>query len=371
MRLHLVALPHVRLGNEWTKLCAFSGKVENFCKMMKDDYEIFVYAPESDPLPGVEMVSCTPDSVRVSLYGKDDPNRLPFWPTDEQFFIFNQNVIEKIRERLQPTDMILLVGGWSNKPIADAFPDHRLICEPFVGMDGIIGGRVWGAYESHTHMSAVYQGHNVMNVRYFDRVIPPFYDPADFPKCNKGKGDYLLFIGRLVFRKCPHIAAQIADACGLPLVVAGSGATKWSDTQIVAPEVTLTGKELRYAGTVNPQKRAKLMTGAIATIAGTMYREAGGNVAIESMACGTPCITTNFGVFSETVPKEFRYNMFRDAVKAVERAKEVDHKWLREYAANNFSFNAIRPLFKKWFDDIATLPPHDIGWYTGYPGEHL
>jgi glycosyltransferase involved in cell wall biosynthesis len=366
MKLHLVALPHVRLGTPWTKLCAFSGKVENFCKMMQDEYEIFVYAPESDPIPraNVTLIPCCTDAQRLATFGPDDPNALPKWPTDEQFAPFNLAVIEELKKRLAPDDLILLTACWSSLPIAQAFPGH-LRCEPFIGMDGVIGGDVWGAYESATHMAATYQRNNVQNIRAFDTVIPPFYDPVEFPDVNQKKGDYLLFIGRLVYRKGPHIAAQIADACELPLVVAGAGALSHSSIKVVAPEVTITGKELIYVGPVDAEKRAELISRAIAMMVPTTYREPGGNVAIEAMACGTPPICSNFGVFTETVPKGFLFRTLKEAVTSVELAKKMskkDHKELRKQAFESFSLPVIKEQFKHWFENIATL--RGKGWYT-------
>jgi glycosyltransferase involved in cell wall biosynthesis len=362
VKLHLVALPHVRLGTHYTKLCAYSGKVVNFCKMMKDKYQILLYAPDSDLVEGAEMVDCLSDMRRQEIFGEDEPNRLYAWPSEEQFAPFNLRVIEEIKHRIAADDIILLSAGYSHISIAKAFPNNFL-CEPFIGMEGIIGGNCWGAYESHTHMAAMYQRWGVKDIRYFDTVIPPYYDPDDFPKMNKGNGNYLLFIGRLILRKGPNIAAEIANACNLPLVVAGSGATEWGPHHIKAPEVTIHSPgELRYVGPVGTFRRNELMADAIAVLAPTTYREPGGNVAIEAMACGTPAITTDFGVFAETVPQRFRFRTLKEAVEAVHTASTSKPKSIRRYAQETFSFEAIEPRFTQWFENIRSL--RGKGWYT-------
>lgn len=368
MKLHLVALPHVRLGTPWTKLCAFSGKVENFCRMMKDTYEICLYAPESDPISGstATLIPCSTEAERTGIFGKDNPNALPKWPTDEQFAAFNSKVIEELRKRVAFDDIILLTGCWSQKAIADAFPQH-LRAEPFIGMDGVIGGPVWGAYESNTHMAATYQRNKVADIRFFDTVISPYYDPDDFPNVNQKKGDYLLFLGRIVRRKGPHLAAQIADACSMPLVIAGAGAMEWSKTRIVSPgEVEVIGKNLIYRGPVGPKDREELIRNAVAMLVPTLYREPGGNVAIEAMACGTPPVCTDFGCFTEYVPSGFRFRTLKEAVGCVELAKKIsrkDHTLLKQQAFEKFSLPVVREQFIHWFDNLASLMPPRKGWY--------
>jgi hypothetical protein len=146
---------------------------------------------------------------------------LPGLPNDAQTELFNQRAIEAIRERIEPRDLILLSAGWTHKAIAAAFPNH-IVCEPGVGYEGIFTN--YCAFESYAWMHHVYALKGITDGRWFDAVIPNYFDPGDFPcHCSDGAGDYLLFLGRLISRKGPHIASQIANACGLPLIVAGAG----------------------------------------------------------------------------------------------------------------------------------------------------
>jgi hypothetical protein len=109
MKLHVVSLPHTRVEQSFSG-CAYTAKVLKFAKMMDSTYAINVYAPEGPLIPGATLVSCLSDKTRQDIFGQDDHNRLPAWPTDEQTAEFNRNVIEALRARLEPCDLILLDG---------------------------------------------------------------------------------------------------------------------------------------------------------------------------------------------------------------------------------------------------------------------
>lgn len=344
MRLHLVSLPHVRLGTPNTHLCAYSAKVEKFVRMMRDRHEIFLYAPESDVVSGANLVQCLSEHARIAIFGKDDQNRLPDWPTDVQSRLFNLTTAAKIFERAEPYDLVLLTGGWTHSQIKAALPE--LMCvEPFVGYEGILTDKC--AFESHAWMHTVYAQKGIKDIRWYDRVIPPFVDPAEFPTLNDGKGEYLLFVGRMIHRKGPHIALQIAKAAGLPLVVAGAGGDGGF------------GKDIDYRGPVGIEERAKLMAGARALICPTTYVEPGGNVAIEAMMAGTPVIAPDCGVFSETVQSEVSGFHFRTLKEAVDAATVgsicLRPESIRQYAFDRYSLEAIAPKFDRWFEAVNEL----------------
>lgn len=343
MKLHLVALPHVRLGTPTTHLCAYSAKVERFVRMMRDRHEIFLYAPESDSIPGAKLVQCLSENARIAIFGKDDPNRLPDWPTDEQSRIFNLAAAAKIAENADERDLVLLVGGWTHHLIKNSLP-AMLCAEPFCGYEGILTDRV--AFESYAWMHTVYAQKAIKNIRWYDRVIPPFCDPAEFQHRNEGQGDYLLFVGRMIGRKGPHVALEIAKAAKLPLWVAGAGGDGGF------------GEDINYLGPVGIEERAKLMAGARALICPTLYVEPGGNVAIEAMMAGTPVIAPDCGVFSETVRhgiSGFHFRTLKQGVAAVMNASRLNPHSVCAHALKHYSLAAIAPKFDAWFDDLQQL----------------
>lgn len=372
MKIHLCALPQVRLGTASTHLCAYSGKIVKFCKMMGRDYEIIVYAPESDPIQGATLVDCLSDEGRQAIFGKDSDDRLPNWPTDEQSLLFNGQVISKMRDRIDGRDLILLSGGWTHKPIFDAFPAH-IKFEGFCGYQGILspfqnvsaaGSHV--AFESYFHMAQVYQRYGINDIRWYDRCIPPFVDSDEFPRVNQGNGEYLLFLGRLILRKGPHIALQIAEACKLPLIIAGAGG-HCEDKTLVGLDVKLSSDKIpiQYMGPVGIEQRAILMANARAFLCPTTYFEPGANVAIESQMAGTPVICPDSGVFAETVQHGttgYHFRTLRQAVEGVRNSHHIAGEFIRSYAEAKYSLGPISRKYMMWFEALQEL--WESGWNT-------
>jgi len=354
MKLHLVALPHTQVSKAFEG-CAYTGKVRKFCKMMKDHYEILLYAPEGPKVEGATLIPCLSNTERQNTFGKDDPSRLPDWPTDAQTAMFNLNVIEGLQGNVAKEDLVLLTGGRTHLPIAQTLTEN-IYAEWTVGYEGVIGGGIFAAFESYSWLAHVYAKMNVNDVRYYDRVIPPYYDTADFPKLNKGDGQYLAFLGRRIERKGLKTAAIIAAAAKMPLLVAGAGTMTVDDVE---------GADVTYLGPLDVKARAKFLSKAKALLVPTTYLEPGGNVAIEAMACGTPVIATDQGVFAETVDhglSGYRFRLLREAVWAVNNLQELEPRVIRDYARNKYSLEAISVRFAQWFEALGTL--RGAGWYT-------
>ena len=349
MRLHLVAMPHTKVTAEFCG-CAYTAKALKFCKMMTAiGHEVILYAPEGSDETYAKLVVCLTDEERIGIFGEDDSSRLPAWPNDDEWRLFNQRAIEGIKENADPHDLVLLASGWSQKAIQDALPD-LLYCEPGVGYEGILTSRC--AFESYAWMHHIYGKANINDGRWYDAVIPNYFDMADFPTIGEGKGGYLAYLGRLIHRKGVETAAQIAKDMGMPLKIAGAG------------HMNLPG-DVEFIGPVNVQQRAEFLGGAVALLTPTYYIEPFGGVAIEGMMSGTPVITTDWGAFSETVKNGvsgYRFRLLREAIEGVERASNLDRNAVRQYAIDNYSLEAVGPMFDKWFNNLQTL--WCDGWYA-------
>ena len=348
MRFHVVSLPHTNTTKEFIN-CAYTEKVRRFCNMMTSlGHEVFLYAGEHNEAEVTHHFVCITEKERLeSLEGKhfvsaSFDTSLPHWKK------FNQQVSNNIMRHIQPKDFICLIGGTAQKPIADAFPDHMSV-EFGIGYGGTFAK--YRVFESYAWMHSIYAMHtNPTSVdgNFYDAVIPGYYDPDMFPLQTE-KEDYYLYMGRLIDRKGWRIAQQVCEKLGKRLIVAGPG------------DFDGYGE---YVGAVGPEKRAELYGGAIATFVPTLYIEPFANVHVESMACGTPVITTDWGVFTETVEQGktgYRCRSFKEFEKAAEDVKKLDPRYLQVRAYERFSVDMVRYKYENYFKHLLTL--WDKGFY--------
>lgn len=365
MRIHVCGLPHTETTATYCS-CAYTGKILKFSTMMyREGHEVFLYAGAENEAECSEHIPLISAHERKGWFGEWDAAALPTitWDPykDEWWRTMNNRAIREIRRRAEPQDIVCLTAGLAQKPIWDAFPTLTC-CESGVGYEGIFTNRC--AFESYAWKHWLYGKYAINDGRWFDTVIPNYFDPKDFVTRKKPE-DYLLFIGRLVQRKGPHVAAQIAAELDMPLLVAGAGATSHTKGRIVAPEIVIEGPGVEYVGAVGVKERAKLMAGARAILAPTLYIEPFGGVTVEGFFTGTPAVTTDWGVFPETVREGLsgaRFNSLADGCEAVERAMLLDRAKIKKYANETYSLDAVGPRFTRWFEHLLTL--WDEGWYA-------
>ena len=351
MRFHVISLPHTQTTKEFVN-CAYTEKVRRFCNMMKSlGHTVYLYAGEKNEAEVDELITCISEQERLdSLNGKHYVEgsfdySLPHWKN------FTNKAIEEISKRIEQKDFICLIAGYAHQNIADAFPAHISV-EFGIGYSGAFSK--YKVFESYAWMHAMYAKHkNPSDVeadgRFFDAVIPGYLDPSMFPLQEK-KEDYYLYVGRMIERKGVDIASEVCKELGVKLIMAGPG--------------NYIPKYGEYIGAVGPEERSKLMGGAIALLAPTIYVEPFGNVVIEAQTCGTPTITTDWGAFTETNVNGltgYRCRTLDEFCKAAEDVKSLDPLTIHKRAVELYSVDTIKYEYDKYFRRLLTL--WDKGWY--------
>jgi glycosyltransferase involved in cell wall biosynthesis len=131
-----------------------------------------------------------------------------------------------------------------------------------------------------------------------------------------------------------------------PLILAGRGDYK--------PESPIT----KYVGAVDVQQRADLMSRAKATFVMTKYIGPFEGVHAESMLFGVPVITTDYGIFPETVINGFngfRCNTMNEVMFAMKNADKLDRKAIRQWAQQQFSQANIASQYERYFYRLPRL----------------
>lgn len=158
---------------------------------------------------------------------------------------------------------------------------------------------------------------------------------------NPSAADYLAFVGRIHNDKGVHLAIDVAERSGRPLIIAGIIQDQEYFDTLVAPRLR---GNIEFVGPVGPVERDKIFRDAYASLHMTTIPERFGLAMAESMACGTPVIGTDRGSVREVVQNGvtgFVVDDVPQAVDSVAKIRTLDRVACRERVARLFSVDAM------------------------------
>ncbi len=366
-RFHVISLPHTQTTSEYVA-CAYTQKVIKFCRMMKSlGHEVYLYASEENEAPCDELITIVTKKEQRKWFGDNDFKQHFFnieWNETKPFWtIPNGRAVKEIKKRAKSRDFVCIIAGICQKQISDGVPELKSV-EYGIGYYGVY--TPFRVYESYAQMNFVQGTLHDDNGRFFDTVIPNYFDPKDFPFRTK-KDDYYLFVGRMIARKGVDMAAEVTRRIGAKLVLVGQGVEKIEGNKIISKEVTLQGDHLLHLGYADIKKRGELMSRAKAVFACSYYIEPFGGASIEPMFCGTPVITTDWGAFPENIihgEVGYRTRTLGEAIWATQNLDKLKSaRAIRKYAIDNFSLERVKYLYQAYFEQIYTLWDEN-GWYS-------
>ena len=352
---HVLGLAHTKTTRDYMS-CAYTQKVLKLIPMLTGmGYEVIHYGAEGSKVPTTHVDVIT-DLEQQSVYGNYDWRREFFRhdPKDAAYATFNENAAAAINDRKTEGDILLVTFGNYQKPVTDAVGLHFTV-ESGIGYEGVYTN--YRIFESYSWMHHVYGLLHQKQGSWYDAVIPNYFDLDDFTHRDRDeKEDYFLFMGRLSDVKGLRVAVEVARELGIEIRIAGQGEHE---------TFMLEGANVKYLGSIGPKERDEQMGHAKAVFVPTFYIEPFGGVAVEAQLCGTPVITTDWGVFSETVlhgVTGYRCRTFDDFVFAARNIDKISPNDCRGYAEANYSMQRVAPMYKEYFTKLMDLNSPE-GWY--------
>ncbi len=385
MRFHVLGICHTVTSKDYLS-CAFTQKVVKFCEMMmpstpedieqkskmtpeelvrhKTIHQLIHYGHERSDVICDEHVSVMTDDILIQTYGEYNWKKEFFkhGAGDLTHTTFVANTISELNKRKMSGDFILCFWGLGHKQIGDVFNSTCIVVEPGIGYPVESSFANFKVYESYACMHYHYGWRKKLQADNYDCVIPNYFDPKDFDFRIK-KDNYFLYLGRIITSKGLQIILHMAKKMGFRLIVAGQGSFEHDiGVKTLPPNV-------EYVGFADMEKRRKLMAGARALFLPTQYIEPFGGVTMEAMMSGTPVITTDWGVFTETVlhgitgyrPRTL--DQFEWSIRNIDR---INPQACRDWALNNYGVGKVRGMYEEYFDMLLDVK-FNKGFYQEKP----
>lgn len=366
MRIFVLGVPHTQTRTDFTT-CAFTMKAWNLCRMMhRRGHEVIHLGTGGSNPDCSKNIAVVPEDLWRSLYGHPGKEYYTIDSTGKYkplHDLFAANSRKAILELGGDPYTSILACTWGG---AQQIATHDV---PQFQVESGIGYRYtfakYRVFESYAWMHMLLgnlpNNEGFKGSRWYDVVIPNAFDPDMFvPVPPEKKENYLLYIGRLNDDKGVGIAIDITKRLGIPLKIAGQG----------NPDRFLKGQpHVEYLGPLGVDARREVMAKARCGVVATHYIEPFGGVAVELMLSGTPVISTDWGVFPETVihgVTGYRCRTLEQFVWAAKNIDKIDPAACREWAFNNYRLDRVALMYEEFFQQVLNL--RGPGWPIEFPG---
>ncbi len=179
-------------------------------------------------------------------------------------------------------------------------------------------------------------------------------DLALYPLQPSG-GDDLIFLGRIHPDKGVHLAIEVAQLSGLPLLIAGIIQDETYFREQVKPRLD---DQIRYVGPVDVQGKNELFGRARALLHLNTIPERFGLVLAEANAAGVPVIAMDLGSCREVIEDGqtgFLVASVAEAVRALDRIPEIDRSVCRQRVQERFSIETMVEAYERVYCTIFDL----------------
>lgn len=174
------------------------------------------------------------------------------------------------------------------------------------------------------------------------------------------KRDYLVWLGRICEEKGLHIAVEVAERAGLPLVIMGPSYLyerdkEYFDSQ-VAPRLT---SSCKFIGSPSFATKVEVLSHARALLMPSLLPETSSLVCLEAMACGTPAIAFANGALPEVVINGrtgFIVRSIDEMAEAVSHTHRIQPQDCRAHVEANHSASIMADQYEQLYDFVAKRP---------------
>ena len=210
---------------------------------------------------------------------------------------------------------------------------------------------VYKKYNAHTSYVSISNSDRHPDLKYLATVYNGL-DEQQF-EFGQGKGNYLLYFGRIHPHKGAYEAIQIAIQSNKRLILCGLIQEQSYFDEKVSPYIN--DSSIIYMGNVGPEQRNKLLGDALALLHPISFEEPFGLSVAEAMMCGTPVIAFKKGSMKELIvdgQTGYLVNNIEEALVAVSTIGGINRSECRTHAMNRFSSEAMALSYIKLYKQI-------------------
>jgi len=373
--IHSIGIFHTE-GTDEHSHCAYTQKTRRLVTMLAArGYKVVHYhAGDFEPIYGpFKKEQVDRNLVLVQLFGKEQLYDLREKAKRELgtnctfegdlanvgtslFRVFDAELQKSIRSTTAFPDKELFLHhfGWPHKALGNIYP-YSIHIEPGIGYPDTFAP--YRIFESKAWLDHITGKQNQLP-QYGDFVIPNHFDETYWFSDEHIVRDKISYMGRIYDHKGAMILGEISNYLNETIHLAGQVDNDYlKRLQIKYPK-------LEYVGVLKGKSRVEYLQSSIISLLPTQYFEPFGGAIIEAGLCGAYPITSDFGVFNETIHRIYgkTCRTLKDYIDAIVDYKKENNPLplfinlhYRKFGMERLSFE-----YKAVIEKIIEM--HNHGW---------